>query len=67
MCCPFCSWPDEQPYTTVSVHQTNAGATMWTRCMCGSLQTRVMQGAQAVVTARGKPTNIDLVNQQAAA
>jgi hypothetical protein len=55
LCCPFCGWPDDDPVTTVSVHPTPSGVTMWTRCACGSLQTRVLRGARAVVTARSRP------------
>lgn len=64
--CPFCGWPDDDPVTTVSVHPTPSGVTMWTRCACGSLQARriygsagvakrVLHGAKAVVTARSRP------------
>ncbi|GAB4003244.1 hypothetical protein GCM10029992_44130 [Glycomyces albus] len=53
--CPFCGWPEDHPVTTVSVHPTPSGVTMWTRCACGSLQTRVLDGSKAVVTARSRP------------
>lgn len=55
-CCPFCGWPDDDPVTTVSRHQSASGTTVWTRCICGSLQTRVRQGAEMVVCARSRPS-----------
>jgi hypothetical protein len=55
LCCPFCGWPDAEPVTTVSVHPTAAGVTLWTRCVCGSLQSRTVDGAVVRVTARSRP------------
>ncbi|WP_211116847.1 hypothetical protein [Glycomyces buryatensis] len=43
--------------TTVSVHPTPSGVTMWTRCVCGSLQTRVLRGSRAVICARSRPAD----------
>ncbi|MEU5871352.1 hypothetical protein AB0A73_07270 [Glycomyces sp. NPDC047369] len=54
-CCPYCGWPDDDPVTTVSRHPSATGATVWTRCICGSLQTRVQRGAASVVCARSRP------------
>ncbi len=54
--CPYCGWPEEEPVATVSVHPTPSGVTLWTRCACGSLQTRVLRGSRAIVTARSRPT-----------
>jgi hypothetical protein len=54
-CCPFCGWPDTDPVTTVSRHRTASGVTVWTRCICGSLQTRVQRGTLLEVCARSRP------------
>lgn len=54
-CCPFCGWPDDDPVTTVSEHRSASGATVWTRCVCGSLQSRVRRGTALEVCARSRP------------
>ena len=56
LCCPFGGWSDDEPVATVSVRPTPLGVTIWTRCNCGSLQTRVLRGTKAVVTARSRPS-----------
>ena len=53
--CPHCGWPDAEPYQVVSSHQTHDGRTVWSRCRCGSLQTRVVAGASSRVVARTRP------------
>ncbi|WP_218126322.1 hypothetical protein [Glycomyces sambucus] len=42
--------------TTVSRHPGAAGATVWTRCICGSLQMRVQRGDVLAVCARSRPS-----------
>ncbi|HEY7598072.1 MAG TPA: hypothetical protein VH969_33360 [Actinophytocola sp.] len=53
--CPHCGWPDAQPFQVVSRHRTTEGQTVWSRCSCGSLQVRVVDGACTRVVARGRP------------
>lgn len=53
--CPHCGWPDTEPYQVLSRHRTQNGMTVWSRCPCGSLQVRVVDGACARVVARGRP------------
>ncbi|QEV09631.1 hypothetical protein CP972_32100 [Streptomyces prasinus] len=36
-------------------HGTAAGSTVWTRCGCGSLQVRTVDGRGARVVTRGRP------------
>ncbi|WP_198667351.1 hypothetical protein [Glycomyces dulcitolivorans] len=42
--------------TTVSRHTGATGATIWTRCICGSLQMRVPRGGVLEVCARSRPS-----------
>lgn len=53
--CPHCGWPDAEPLQVVSQHATTAGLTMWTRCLCGSLQARVVEAGRVMVVSRGRP------------
>ncbi|MEF9908066.1 hypothetical protein [Streptomyces sp. P9-A2] len=54
--CPYCGWPDgAEPFQLVSRHSSAAGSTVWTRCGCGSLQVRVVDGHGAHVVTRGRP------------
>ncbi|MFF3717470.1 hypothetical protein [Streptomyces prasinus] len=54
--CPYCGWPDDaEPFRLVSRHGTAAGSTVWTRCGCGSLQVRTVDGRGARVVTRGRP------------
>lgn len=55
MNCPYCGWPDTDPFTVLSRHRTRTGVTVWTRCSCGSLQVRVIDGACTRVVTRGRP------------
>ncbi|GAA1690687.1 hypothetical protein GCM10009830_42970 [Glycomyces endophyticus] len=55
-CCPYCGWPDDDPVTTVSRHPGAVAATVWTRCICGSLQMRVQRGDALTVCARSRPS-----------
>ncbi|MCP2253461.1 hypothetical protein LY13_002214 [Prauserella aidingensis] len=53
--CPYCGWPDSDVVTVLSRHRTPEGETVWTRCACGSLQTRVIDAAGTKVVLRGRP------------
>ncbi|MFD0228503.1 hypothetical protein [Streptomyces hirsutus] len=54
--CPYCGWPDDaEPFQLVSRHSTAAGSTVWTRCGCGSLQVRAVDGRGARVVTRSRP------------
>ena len=53
--CPFCGWPDADPFTIVSRHDTPEGQTVWARCGCGSLQVRVLDGTRTRVVSRSRP------------
>ncbi|MFG2555773.1 hypothetical protein [Streptomyces sp. NPDC048581] len=54
--CPHCGWPDgAEPFQELSRHGTAAGQTVWTRCGCGSLQMRVVDGRGARVVSRSRP------------
>ncbi|MBB3662958.1 transcriptional regulator NrdR family protein [Prauserella sediminis] len=53
--CPFCGWPDSDVVAVLSRHRTPEGETVWTRCACGSLQTRVVGAAGTAVVVRGRP------------
>lgn len=56
--CPHCGWPDRAvPFQVVSRHITAAGVTVWTRCGCGSLQTRVVDAAGTRVVSRSRPAD----------
>ncbi|MEU0458462.1 hypothetical protein ABZ322_37085, partial [Streptomyces sp. NPDC006129] len=51
--CPHCGWPDGgEPFQVLSRHATATGRTEWTRCGCGSLQVRVVDGAGALIAPR---------------
>ncbi|MDQ0407880.1 MULTISPECIES: hypothetical protein [unclassified Streptomyces] len=55
--CPHCGWPDgAEPFQVLSAHPTGAGGTLWTRCACGSLQARVVDGGGSRVVSRGRPS-----------
>ncbi|MGW1746962.1 hypothetical protein ACWCRD_15405 [Streptomyces sp. NPDC002092] len=54
--CPHCGWPDgAEPFQVVSRHSTASGRTEWTRCGCGSLQVRVVDGCGMRVVSRSGP------------
>ncbi|GAA2554079.1 hypothetical protein GCM10010423_63880 [Streptomyces levis] len=54
--CPHCGRPDRsEPFRLLSRHTTAAGRTEWTRCGCGSLQVRVVDGTGTRVVSRGRP------------
>ncbi|WP_291419357.1 hypothetical protein [Actinophytocola sp.] len=53
--CPHCGWPDAEPFQIVSRQHTTEGQTVWSRCTCGSLQVRVLDGACSRVVARSRP------------
>nr|WP_083466531.1 hypothetical protein [Kibdelosporangium sp. MJ126-NF4]CEL16429.1 hypothetical protein [Kibdelosporangium sp. MJ126-NF4]CTQ90381.1 hypothetical protein [Kibdelosporangium sp. MJ126-NF4] len=53
--CPYCAWPDGEPFAVLSRHVTPDGQTMWTRCVCGSLQVRLITDASAHVLSRSRP------------
>ncbi|WP_055694712.1 hypothetical protein [Streptomyces prasinopilosus] len=54
--CPYCGWPDDaEPFRLLSRHGTAAGSTLWTRCGCGSLQGRAVDGRGTRVVTRGRP------------
>ncbi|WP_031482191.1 hypothetical protein [Streptomyces bicolor] len=54
--CPHCGWPDgAEPFQVLSRHGTAAGHTLWTRCGCGSLQMRVVDGRGTRVVSRSRP------------
>lgn len=53
--CPHCGRPDTEPYHVVSRHRTMAGMTVWSRCACGSLQVRVLDGGGGRVVSRTRP------------
>ena len=52
--CPFCGWPEDE-VDVASWHHTTEGQTVWTRCVCGSLQMRVvgLSGSRIVARSRG--------------
>ncbi|MFF4255508.1 hypothetical protein ACFY1L_30300 [Streptomyces sp. NPDC001663] len=54
--CPHCGWPDgAEPFQVVSRHATAAGSTLWTRCACGSLQVRMVDGCGMRIVSRSRP------------
>ncbi|MFB8244419.1 hypothetical protein ACFC5X_05105 [Streptomyces sp. NPDC055952] len=54
--CPHCGWPDgSEPFRLLSRHATATGRTEWTRCGCGSLQVRVVDGRGSRVVSRSGP------------
>ena len=54
--CPHCGRPDgAEPFQVVSRHATAAGCTLWTRCACGSLQVRMVDGCGTRVVSRSSP------------
>ncbi|WP_329334740.1 hypothetical protein OG252_07830 [Streptomyces sp. NBC_01352] len=56
--CPHCGWPDgAEPFQVVSRHRTAAGTTVWTRCGCGSLQVRVVDGRGTRIVSRSRPAS----------
>ncbi|MFD7712638.1 hypothetical protein ACFV6E_31585 [Streptomyces sp. NPDC059785] len=55
--CPYCGWPDDaEPLQVLSRHTTASGHTVWTRCGCGSLQIRVVDGAGLRMVSRSRPS-----------
>jgi hypothetical protein len=54
MRCPYCGWPDAEPFEVVSRHRTPEGLTVWTRCCCGSLQVRVTDGVSTRIVSRSR-------------
>lgn len=57
--CPYCGWPDRaEPFQVVSRHGTAAGSTVWTRCGCGSLQVRVVDGGGVRIVSRSRPAGV---------
>ncbi|WDV49590.1 hypothetical protein PV963_04010 [Streptomyces coeruleorubidus] len=56
--CPHCGWPDGgEPFQVLSRHTTATGRTEWTRCGCGSLQVRVVDGCGMRVVSRSRPAS----------
>lgn len=56
--CPYCGWPDDaEPFQVVSRHGTATGSTVWTRCGCGSLQVRSVDGRGARIVSRSRPAD----------
>ncbi|MFJ8467324.1 hypothetical protein [Streptomyces swartbergensis] len=56
--CPHCGWPDGgEPFQVLSRHTTATGRTEWTRCGCGSLQVRVVEGGGMCVVSRSGPAS----------
>jgi hypothetical protein len=54
--CPHCGWPDgAEPFQVLSRHTTMSGRTVWTRCGCGSLQMRVVDGHGTRIVSRSRP------------
>lgn len=53
--CPYCGWPDAEPFRILSRHATPEGETVWARCACGSLQARVVDGRDLRVWTRSRP------------
>lgn len=53
--CPFCGWPEDEPYDVASRHRTTQGQTVWARCVCGSLQVRIVGAAGSRIVARSRP------------
>lgn len=54
--CPHCGRPDDaEPFQVVSRHGTGDGRTVWTRCGCGSLQVRVVDGGGSRIVSRSRP------------
>lgn len=61
--CPHCGWPDRtEPFQVLSRHTTAAGVTMWTRCGCGSLQTRVVDAVGMRIVSRSRPAGPAVVS-----
>jgi len=54
--CPYCGWADAKPFHTLSRHCTHQGLTVWTRCVCGSVQVRQIDECGARIVVRGRPT-----------
>lgn len=54
--CPYCGWPDADPFAVVSRHSTPEGMTVWSRCSCGSLQVRVIDDCRSRIVSRSRPT-----------
>jgi hypothetical protein len=52
--CPYCGWPDADPFEVLSSHCTRFGKTWWTRCRCGSLQMRISDVGGTRIAARGR-------------
>jgi len=52
--CPFCGWPEDELYEEASRHRTSEGQTVWTRCVCGSLQMRIAGSSGTRVVARSR-------------
>jgi hypothetical protein len=56
--CPHCGRPDGgEPFQVLSRHTTATGRTEWTRCGCGSLQVRVVDGGGMRVVSRSVPAS----------
>lgn len=53
--CPYCGWPDTQPFHVLSRHHTTDGLTVWIRCACGSVQVWVVDPTGARLLVRGRP------------
>ena len=52
--CPFCGWPEDDLFDLASQHRTTEGQTVWTRCVCGSLQMRVVGATGSRIVARSR-------------
>lgn len=52
--CPFCGWPEDELFNLASQHRTSEGQTVWTRCVCGSLQMRIVGAAGSRIVARSR-------------
>ncbi|MDO0938600.1 hypothetical protein QQY66_45350 [Streptomyces sp. DG2A-72] len=58
--CPHCGRPDgAEPFQVVSRHVTAAGAAVWTRCGCGSLQVRVVDDHGMRIVSRSRPARTE--------
>ncbi|MCH6160657.1 hypothetical protein [Streptomyces marispadix] len=53
--CPHCGWPDSRPVQDLSQHPTEEGVLSWTRCVCGSVQARLLTAGTVRIVARGQP------------
>jgi hypothetical protein len=52
--CTYCGTDEQEDFHVLSRHNTSVGVTVWLRCVCGSLQVRVVSHGGAQVVARGR-------------